>query len=350
MKNVLHEDFQKILMLDLPFKTFKNKTFYVTGATGLVGSVFVKFLLFLNQAQSLNIKIVAAIRNSAKAAQIYADVEGAELIVFDQVNLGIETINYQEKVDYIIHAAAVTTSKVLVEQPVEAMRTAINGTEDLLQLALKNNVDGMVYVSSMEIYGQRETEGLTTETELGQVDLSKVRSGYPESKRICELMCTAYAQEYGVNVMSARLAQTFGAGVLPGENRVFAQFARSAVAGENIVLHTQGKSEGNYIYTTEVVSAFLYLLLKGKKGEAYNVANPANHYTIREMAQIVADNFSNGQSKVVIDIPEYTNKLGYAPDTKLWLDNTKLKSLGWYPQVEIVEMYEKLIEWSKMND
>ena len=350
MKNVLHEDFQKILMLDLPFETFKNKTFYVTGATGLVGSVFVKFLLFLNQAQSLNIKIVAAIRNSAKAAQIYADVEGAELIVFDQVNLGIETINYQEKVDYIIHAAAVTTSKVLVEQPVEAMRTAINGTEDLLQLALKNNVDGMVYVSSMEIYGQRETEGLTTETELGQVDLSKVRSGYPESKRICELMCTAYAQEYGVNVMSARLAQTFGAGVLPGENRVFAQFARSAVAGENIVLHTQGKSEGNYIYTTEVVSAFLYLLLKGKKGEAYNVANPANHYTIREMAQIVADNFSNGQSKVVIDIPEDTNKLGYAPDTKLWLDNTKLKSLGWYPQVEIVEMYEKLIEWSKMND
>lgn len=345
MKNVLHEDFQKILMLDFPFETFKNKTFYVTGATGLVGSVFVKFLLFLNQAQSLNIKIVAAIRNPAKAAKIYADVDGAETIVFDQVNLGVQTINYQEKVDYIIHAAAVTTSKILVEKPVEAMWTAINGTEDLLQLALKNNVDGMVYVSSMEIYGRRESKGLTTETELGQVDLSEVRSGYPESKRICELMCTAYAQEYGVNVISARLAQTFGAGVLPGENRVFAQFARSAVAGEDIVLHTQGKSEGNYIYTTEVVSAFLYLLLRGKRGEAYNVANPANHYTIREMAQIVADNFSNGQSKVVIDIPEDTTKLGYAPDTKLWLDNTKLKSLGWHPQVEIVEMYEKLIEW-----
>lgn len=345
MKNVLMEDFEELLKLDIPFETFKNKTFYVTGATGLVGSVFIRFLLFLNDEKDMNINIVAAVRNIEKAKKIFGDQY--EKVTFDVLDLGNKKSSYQEKIDYIIHAAAVTTSKLLVEKPVEAMRTAINGTEDILQLALNNNVDGMVYVSSMEIYGQKNTSELTNEEQLGKIDLSNVRSGYPESKRICELMCTSYANEYNVNVMSARLAQTFGAGVLPGENRVFAQFARSAVNGEDIILHTEGKSEGNYIYTSEVVSAFLYLLLYGKKGEAYNVANPKNHLTIKEMAELVADNFSDGRSKVIIDIPEDTQNLGYAPDTKLWLSNEKLSKLGWKPQVDLLSMYRNLIEWRK---
>lgn len=343
MKNVLKKDFEEVLKLDIPFESFKNKTFYVTGATGLVGSVFIRFLLFLNEQKNTNINVIGAVRNLEKAKNIFADQY--DEITFDIVDLGNLDITYQGKINYIIHAAAVTTSKLLVEKPVEAIRTAINGTEDILQLAMRNKVDGMVYVSSMEIYGRKSSSELTTEDQLGEIDLSSVRSGYPESKRICELMCTSYAKEYGVNVMSARLAQTFGAGVLHSENRVFAQFAKSAINGEDIVLHTEGKSEGNYIYTSEVVSAFLYLLLYGEKGEAYNVANPKNHLTIREMAELVADNFSEERRKIVIDIPEDYKKLGYAPDTKLWLSNEKLKKLGWNPQVDLISMYRKLIEW-----
>ena len=78
---------------------------------------------------------------------------------------------------------------------------------------------------------------------------------------MCENMCVAYGTQYEVPVKIARLAQTFGAGVLPGENRVFAQFARSAMKGSDIVLHTEGKSEGNYCYTADAVRALLTILV-----------------------------------------------------------------------------------------
>ena len=63
---------------------------------------------------------------------------------------------------------------------------------------------------------------------------------------MCECLCSAYASEYQLPVKIARLAQTFGAGVNPSETRVFAQFARSLIHGEDIILHTEGKSYGNY--------------------------------------------------------------------------------------------------------
>ena len=65
----------------------------------------------------------------------------------------------------------------------------------------------------MEYYGQ-VTDDYTnvTEDKLGYVDLSKPRSCYPESKRVCETLCNAYVVQYNLNVCSARLAQTFWSG------------------------------------------------------------------------------------------------------------------------------------------
>ena len=85
----------------------------------------------------------------------------------------------------------------------------------------------MVFISSMEVYGILNTQDhKITENQLGYVNLASVRSCYPEGKRYCECLCNAYAAQYNVNVVTARLAQTFGAGILKTENRVFAQFAK----------------------------------------------------------------------------------------------------------------------------
>lgn len=75
----------------------------------------------------------------------------------------------------------------------------------------------------------------------------------------------------GFPVRIARLAQTFGVGVLPTENRVFMQFARSVMNNQDIVLHTKGKSEGNYVYTFDAIAGILLLLTNGGLGEAYNI-------------------------------------------------------------------------------
>lgn len=74
------------------------------------------------------------------------------------------------------------------------------------------------------------------------------------------------------------------AGILPGENRVFAQFAKSVISGRDIVLHTRGLSEGNYCYTRDCVLGLFIILLYGENGEAYNVANPKSHTTCRNGA------------------------------------------------------------------
>lgn len=155
-------------------------------------------------------------------------------------------------------------------------------------------------------------------------------------------------REYGVKVKIARLAQTFGAGILPGENRVFAQFAKSVISGRDIVLHTRGLSEGNYCYTRDCVLGLFIILLCGENGEAYNVANPKSHTTIAEMAHMVADKISNGKIKVIYDIPK-DNVFGYAEDTKMKLNSDKLQALGWTPEIGLEDAYKRMIEQMKIE-
>ncbi|WEV56572.1 NAD-dependent epimerase/dehydratase family protein [Ligilactobacillus acidipiscis] len=346
MSSVLAEDFEEMLTKNFPFERFANKTFFVTGATGLVGSVFIKALLYLNQRCNLNVKIVALIRNLKKAEDIFESDAMNDNLSFIVCELGKEDISYAGKIDYIVHGAAVTASKQIVSDPVGTILLAVNGTTQILELARNSRARAMVYLSSMEVYGQPvHNKEKTTENDLGLVDLSNVRSCYPESKRMCECLCTAYASQYNLKVMSARLAQTFGAGILPSENRVFAQFAKSGLKKEDIILHTAGNSEGNYVYTTDVVWGILTLLLRGESGEAYNISNENSHITIANMAKLVAHNVFKDRVRVSFDIPEDVSKMGYAPDVKMWLNNSKAKKLGWNPSVGLVESYRRMIRW-----
>lgn len=346
MKDVLEEDFDKITKRDISWDALRNSSFVITGATGLIGSLIVKYLLYANRTMNFGAKIYAVVRNVEKADKIFAE-EKTDALTYVVADLTKEKVNCEGDCDYIVHAAAVTASKVMVSDPVGTICTSIDGTEKMLQLAVEKKAKAFIYISSMEIYGQPTVGGKTAEKDLGYVDIENVRSCYPEGKRMCECLCTAYAAQYGVNVISARLAQTFGAGILPTENRVFAQFARSVMRGENIVLHTTGESEGNYVYTADVIAAIMTLLVKGKAGEAYNIANEDSHITIRNMAELVAREIAGEKIQVVIDIPEDSVSLGYAPPVKMWLDASKMRELGWKPEIGLVEAYKRMICWMK---
>lgn len=334
-RDVLEEDLQYIANYDLPYDRLKGKTVLVTGATGLIGVSLVRALLAIG-----DIKVIALVRNEEKAKSIYGDKIGQflKLHVADVV----DKIKIEEAVDYIFHCASVTASKVMIEKPVETLLTSVEGTKNILNLAWEKRCASVVYVSSMEVYGAFDESREVGEETLGYIDPLKVRSNYPESKRLCENLCVAYCSEFGVPVKIARLAQTFGAGILPGENRVFAQFARSAIKGEDIVLHTKGLSEGNYCYTRDCVTGLLTILLKGTDAAAYNVSNPAAHTTIVEMAVLVAEKIAGGKIKVVFDIPQ-DNAFGYAADTKMKLNSDKLQALGWKPEVGLEEAYQRMI-------
>lgn len=318
----------------------QGKVFLITGATGLIGSVTVKCLLELNRQKNLGIKVIAVVRDIEKAQKVFLD-EFSQ-IEFRQVNLAEISKNRinNTAVDYVIHLASPTASKYFVEHPVETLRTAVEGTTAVLEYAKEANIEGVVYVSSLETYGSNHTEDWLSEDFQGYVNPMEIRSSYNIGKRTCECLCHAYAEEYGVNVTIARMTQTFGAGVEYNDNRVFAQFARKAIEGQNIELHTTGNTKRMYCYTTDAVSAMLYLLLKGKKGEAYNIANKDSYISIRDMAYLVRNEF-NPNIDVVIAPKEGQ---GYAPETKLRLDTSKIENLGWHPTYELKEMFERLIK------
>lgn len=343
MKDIYVEEDLKIVCDKISdLKELENSTVLVTGATGLIGSQTVKALIMLNQLKGANVKILAMIRNEEKAKKTFEEFLCDDLkFVKADIN---EKIDLDEEVDFIIHTASVTTSKFFVEHPVETLMTAINGTKNLLDLAVEKKSKGVVYLSSMEAFGSPDPKlDKVREDDLGYIDIHKVRSSYSEGKRVCELMCSCYAAEYGVPVKIARLAQTFGAGISYEENRVFAQFAKSAINKTDIVLHTKGLSVGNYCYTRDAVAAILLLLVKGNAGEAYTVANEESNITIGNMAKMVAEKIADNQIKVVFDIPESDLTYGYAPDVQMRLCSEKLQQLGWKPEVGLEESYKRMI-------
>jgi nucleoside-diphosphate-sugar epimerase len=337
----LQEDLEKLAMSDLPLDELRDCTILVTGATGLVGSQTVRALACINRLRKTNIQILAMIRNTKKASAIFGDLlrRGDIYPVVADLN---EHFEISSDIDYVIHCAAVTTSKTMISRPVETIETAIEGTINLMETVRHKNLRAFLYISSMEVYGQWDGSRDVTEDVMGYVDPLVIRSNYPMCKRMCENLCIAYSAEYGVNVRIARLAQTFGAGVLPGENRVFAQFARAAMSGTDIVLHTRGLSEGNYCYTADTVRGLLMILAKGSNGEAYNICNEDTHTTIGGMAEFVADNIAGGKISVTYDIPE-SNAYGYAADTKMKLSSSKLRELGWKPHYSLEDCYRRMM-------
>ena len=80
-------------------------------------------------------------------------------------------------------------------------------------------------------------------------------------------------------------------------------------------------------------------------GQAYNIVNEKNTMMIRDMADLVARKLAGGRIKIVYDIPESVLVYGYAPEVQMRLSSRKLRNLGWYPEVELVDMYKKMIRF-----
>ena len=255
---------------------------------------------------------------------------------------------YSDSVDYIIHGASATSSKYFVSNPVETIYTALDGTSNILKFATEKKINGMVYLSSLEVYGTPEKDAdLITENDYGYIEPLSVRSSYYEGKRMGECLCASYAHEYSVPVKIARLSQTFGPGVAYEDGRVFAEFARCALEQRDIVLHTQGHTVRSYCYTKDALSALLYILISGKAGEAYNVTNMDTAVSIKEMAELVCETIGSGKIKTVIDIPEDLASFGYNPEMIIRLDSKKLMQLGWKATIGLEEMFERLIKGMK---
>ena len=337
--SVLQKDIEEISNnKDYNFEQLNNKTVFITGAAGLIGSQLVKALACINRLRNLNIKIVAFVRNEEKAKKVFEDILDREYFEICTGDI-LDTIKYEKQVDYIIHGASPTESKYFVSNPVETIDIAINGTKNILEYAKKNKVESMVYLSSLEVYGKNESKEIVSENDYGYIDILNVRSSYSEGKRMVECLCKSYCEEYGVPVKIARLSQTFGTGVEYNDKRVFAEFCRAAMEKKDIILHTEGKTVRTYCYTKDAIYAILKLLLSGMSGEAYNVSNMNTAISIKEMAELVCEIFPDDNITVRVEIPDDIEKFGYNPEMIIKLDTSKIEMLGWKATTDLKEMF-----------
>lgn len=340
---------------DKELDMLRGSAILVTGAGGYIGSMLIKSLTAVSESKSLKLRIIGLARTKTVQTCDYKRVE----MYYGDIR---EKINIAGDIDYIIHCASVTNSRTMKDQPVRTFLTSVEGTKNILDMAYEKRVRSMVYISSMEAYGTHASNPYNTieskdaisddvtEDMMGFIDLKNPRSSYPEGKRAAEFLCNAYYAEYGVPVRIARLAQTFGQGVSVEDNRVFAQFAKSVLEGTDIILHTDGSSEGNYCHILDTVSGILIILLRGKNGETYNVVNEALHMTIRSMAEYVAKEVGKEKINVITRIPENPNEYGYAAHTKIRLSSKKLRALGWSPEFSMKDMYEHMMEhWKEQK-
>ena len=339
MNKTLAEDIRMLAEQYGSISELRGKRIMVTGATGLIGACMVRLFLMLNNEYDAGIRIMAVVRDEAKAIGIFG-LAGNMLQYYVCDFIDDSCFQPDFNADYIVHLAGPTASRFFVEHPAETLLTIVGGTRKVLDYARRVNAKAVVFVSSLEVYGvvTDDTHQLM-ESMLGSIDPSDPRSSYPAAKLAAESMCRAYAEEYGVAVCVARLAQTFGAGIAADDNRVFAQFARAAVSNSDIILHTRGELSRCYCYTTDAVDAILCLLMKGWGGEVYNVANEDTYTSVMEMAQMVCDTFMPGKNPVI----ELRQDMGYSPTTKLRLSAAKLRSLGWKPRYDLQAMFIRLV-------
>lgn len=325
---------------EISWDVFKNQTFLISGATGLIGSFLIHALLEANKRFNLEIKIVGLIRNFKKAKIIYGDIpKNLEFIKQDIT----DPLNINQRIDYIIHTASITSSIEFIKRPVETIQTAVNGTENLLELARVNNIKGFIYLSTMEVYGCPQNDEKIYENRTLPLTPMNIRNSYPISKVLCEALCLSYAQEYNLPINIIRLTQTFGPGVSFDDQRIFAEFGRCGFFGEDIQLRTEGKTKRSYLDITDAVRAIILVLQNPTlKGEVFNAANESSYCSVREMADIVA-NLYGIDYKFNIDNQER----GYAPTLHMNLDTSKLRSLGWKPKVNLEEMYVNLLNYFK---
>lgn len=317
------------------FEIFKNKNFLITGASGLVGSCLIDTLLLLNDKYSLNLNVYALFRNNESFITRFPSYENNKFlhkIIGDIYEIELTSLDLS--LDYIIHTASNTHPKLYAENPVETMVLNFDGTRKILDLAKQNLGSKLLFLSTLEVYGEDSDVNKFKEDDYGYINILSPRSAYPESKRACETLCIAYSKEFNINSVIARLGYIYGPTVKLTSSKADVQFLNNALNHENIVMKSKGDQTRSYCYVVDVVSALLTLLLKGQNSEAYNIANKNSNVTLKDFAQNLAD---ISGVKLTFENPSEIEKLGYSTVKNSMLDATKLENLGWSAKFSLKE-------------
>lgn len=334
----LYADLCEIAATGIDWTKLKNKTVLITGANGFIAYYMVMAMLLKNDEESLGVHVTGLVRNSKKALAKYgaiADREDFTLVEGDVC----DDLSACGHADYVIHAASQATPYYFENDPVGTLEANTQGTTNVLRYAMKEQVEAVLMVSSLKVYGEI-TNGRENirEEDLGYLDIDAYKNCYAIGKRTAETLGNCYARQYGVPVKIARPSYIYGASTME-DDRVWAQFLANVIRKENILLKSNGAAYRSFCYVTDTASALLTIMMDGEVGVPYNIAAEHSNITIRDFAKTAVAVFPERNMSLSFANPEDEKEpvLDFTKKTPEILASGRLESLGWKANVDVRE-------------
>ena len=319
------------------WERLEGKTFLISGASGMIASLLIDAILLRNEDLSAQrrCRVMATSRNGPAARVRFAPWWDRAEWTYFPCDIAQPLPELPAAPDYLIHAASTTHPAQYVSEPINTILANILGTRNMLDAAGPDARGRFLLLSSVEIYGENRGDvDYFDEGYCGYIDCNTLRAGYPEAKRVSESLCQAYGKERDMDCVILRLPRCYGPTMKMSDTKALSQFLKKGLAGEDIVLKSEGKQFYSYAFVADAALGILWALTRGERGQAYDLADPGSDITLAELAALVA---REAGRKVVFELPSEAERAGYSTATRAVMRGDKLRALGWTPRYDIRE-------------
>lgn len=250
-----------------------------------------------------------------------------------------------KKSDEVYHLAAAVGVKLIMQKPLQSLITNIDGTKNVLEVALHKKIPVLI-ASSSEAYGKNEHTPFCEDHDRIYGSTYNVRWGYALSKTLDEFLGLSFWKEKKLPTVIVRLFNTTGPRQTESYGMVVPNFIKQAMQGKPLTVYGDGKQIRCFSYVHDIVSALISLMeCKKARGEVFNLGNPEK-ITILALAEkirkmLVSKSkitftpykkiYGEGFEDMKIRIPDISKAkkfINYAP--KHSLDDIILKMADYY--------------------
>lgn len=220
--------------------------------------------------------------------------------------------------------------------PVQTLKTSVHGSINMLGLAKRTKAK-IFQASTSEVYGDPLVHP-QTESYWGHVNPLGLRSCYDEGKRAAETLFFDYHRQHGVKVRVARIFNTYGPRMHPGDGRVVSNFIIQALQGKEITIYGDGSQTRSFCYVDDLIDGFVRLMDQDAVVGPVNLGNP-DEFTIRQLAELAIELTGSSSKLVFHDLPS-DDPRQRQPDITLARD-----VLGWEPKVALRDGLAKTVAY-----
>jgi nucleoside-diphosphate-sugar epimerase len=360
-QDVINKDLDYILEnLSEELAILAGKKILLTGGAGFLGYYFIQSILYWNKISGIekNIQLTVYdnyIRGLPLWLSKFNKIDNLFLVKKDITSpITKDIANF----NYIIHAASIASPIYYRKYPIETMDANVSGLRNLLEYCKQRqdknkNVEGFLFMSSSEIYGDPSPENIPIpETYNGNVSCTGPRACYDESKRYGETLCVNFARQFGLPIKIARPFNNYGPGLRITDRRVIPDFVRDILAGRDIIMLSDGSPTRTFCYVADAIVGYFKILVKGRKGDPYNIGVEEPEISIGDLAELVANiarDLFGYRGRVVRQKSSDLDYLVDNPSRRCPIIAKARNELGYNPSISLLEGLRRSLVWYQDN-